>query len=139
MIGGIDISKLKFDVTLLLEPGKEKHKTFNNTSEGFKELDAWLQGLGANKAHVCLEATGSYGEKVSLFLYQQGYKVSVVNPTRIKAYAKSEGLRTKTDKLDSAVIARFCKAQSPSAWHPCCFGRTSFKRPLSLSAKPCRR
>jgi transposase len=120
MIVGIDISKLKFDGTLLLENGKEKHKIFNNTPEGFKELETWLHNSGAKNAHVCLEATGSYGEKVSLFLHQQGYKVSVVNPTRIKAYARSEGLRTKTDKVDSGVIARFCKAQSPLAWNPLC-------------------
>ena len=118
MIAGMDISKLKFDVTVLLENSKEKHKTFHNTLEGFKELDTWLQGFKVDNAHICLEATGSYGEKVSLFLHQQGYKVSIVNPTRIKAYARSEGLRTKTDKVDSGVIARFCKAQSPLQWHP---------------------
>lgn len=120
MIVGIDISKLKFDVMLLLEKGKEKHKTFSNTLEGFKALDTWLHDFKAQNAHVCLEATGSYGEKVSLFLHQKGYKVSIVNPTRIKAYARSEGLRAKTDKVDCGVIARFCKAQSPLAWRPLC-------------------
>jgi transposase len=118
MIVGIDISKLKFDAMILLDTGKERHKVFANNTEGFKALDTWLKSLDAKDAHVCLEATGSYGEKVSLFLHQHGYKVSVVNPTRIKAYARSEGARAKTDKVDSAVIARFCKSQSPSLWTP---------------------
>ena len=118
MVVGIDISKLKFDVILLLEDGKEKHKVFSNNQEGFKKLETWLTSFGVKEAPVCLEATGSYGEKVSLFLHQHGYKVSVVNPTRIKAYARSEGARVKTDKVDSGVIARFCKAQSPSLWTP---------------------
>lgn len=118
MIAGIDISKLKFDVTLLLENEKERHKTFSNNKDGFKALEIWLQHLGAKDAHVCLEATGSYAEKVSLFLHEQGHKVSVVNPARIKAYAKSEKVRVKTDKVDSGIIARFCRSQRLSAWVP---------------------
>jgi transposase len=118
MIAGIDISKLKFDVTLLLENGKERHKTFSNNGEGFKALETWLHHLGAKNAHICLEATGYYGEKVSLFLHEQGHKVSVINPARIKAYAKSEKVRVKTDKVDSGVIARFCKAQHLPVWVP---------------------
>lgn len=118
MIVGIDISKVKFDATILLDNGKEKYKVFSNNQEGFKKLETWLNSFGIKEAHVCLEATGSYGEKVSLFLHGLRYKISVVNPTRIKAYAKSEGARVKTDKVDSAVIARFCRAQSPSLWTP---------------------
>ena len=44
--------------------------------------------------------------------------VSVVNPVRIKAFAQSELSRTKTDKKDAAVIARFCLALRPSLWKP---------------------
>lgn len=51
-------------------------------------------------------------------MHEQGHKVSVINPARIKAYASSEGCRVKTDKVDSGVIARFCKAQCPPAWTP---------------------
>ena len=115
---GIDISKLKFDATLLLDEKKGKHKTFSNDEKGFEEMASWLQSLGAKEVHACLEATGSYGEKLSFFLHGQGFNVSVVNPARIKAYARSEGVRAKTDKVDSGVIARFCKAQNPSLWIP---------------------
>jgi len=115
---GIDISKLKFDAMLLLDEKKEKHKTFSNDPKGFEEMAVWVKSLEVSEVHACLEATGSYGEKLSFFLHQQGFKVSVVNPTRIKAYARSEGIRAKTDKVDSGVIARFCKAQSPSLWTP---------------------
>jgi transposase len=118
MVVGIDVSKLKLDVMVLLEKHKEKHKTFSNNQAGFLEIQKWVVQLGIKTAHVCLEATGSYGEAVSLFLYQQGHTVSIVNPARIKAYGRSEGSRAKTDKVDSGVIARFCKAQSPLAWSP---------------------
>lgn len=118
MIVGIDVSKLKLDITVLLEKNKSKHKVFGNNPNGFGEITKWFDQLGVKIAHVCLESTGSYGEAVSLFLHQQGYIVSIVNPARIKAYGKSEGSRAKTDKVDSGVIARFCKAQSPLAWIP---------------------
>lgn len=42
----------------------------------------------------------------------------MVNPARIKAYAASEGMRNKTDKIDAYVIARFCKSHDPRAWTP---------------------
>ena len=38
MIVGIDILKLKIDVTILLEKGREKHKTFMNNPDDFKNL-----------------------------------------------------------------------------------------------------
>jgi transposase len=118
MVVGIDVSKLKLDVTVVLEKNKGKHKVFHNNQDGFAEIAKWLDQLGVKAAHVCLEATGRYGEAVSLFLHQQGHTVSIVNPLRIKAYWRSEGSRAKTDKVDSGVIARFCKAQSPIAWTP---------------------
>ncbi len=44
--------------------------------------------------------------------------MSVVNPGRTKAFAQSELLRTKTDAVDAALIARFCRAHLPEAWIP---------------------
>ncbi len=46
-------------------------------------------------------------------LHQTGYRVSIVNPLRIKRYGESELLRVKTDKSDAALIARFCLRNSP--------------------------
>jgi transposase len=44
--------------------------------------------------------------------------VSVVNPAQIRAYGQSELSRTKTDKTDAALIARFCQSHHPQAWTP---------------------
>jgi len=44
--------------------------------------------------------------------------VSMVNPARIKGFAQSELIRTKTDKIDAGVIARFCLAMQPEPWIP---------------------
>jgi transposase len=44
--------------------------------------------------------------------------VSIVNPARSAAYAKSRLARTKTDKADAALIAHFCQTQQPLPWTP---------------------
>ena len=46
-----------------------------------------------------MAATSIYGDALAEFLYEAGYQVSVVNPARIKGFAKSELLLTKTDSL----------------------------------------
>jgi transposase len=115
---GIDIAKLKFNVCLINLNGKLKHKVFPNTLTGFEQLTDWLSKQGVERVHAYLEATGTYGEALSLFLHQADHRVSVVNPAAIKAFAQSRLSRTKTDKVDAELIARFCLAQQPAAWTP---------------------
>lgn len=115
---GLDIAKRKFDAALLPQPGRCVHQQFSNNPNGFAQLARWLQGHTTGPLHACLEATGTYGDAVALFLHQQGHRVSVVNPARIKAFGKSELSRTKTDKADAALIARFAAAATPRPWTP---------------------
>jgi transposase len=114
---GIDIAKQKFDAALLVD-GKTKHKTCKNSAEGFETLMLWLEKQGIREVHACLEATGNYGEDLAIYLHEAGHIVSIVNPARIKGFAQSELLRTKTDKMDAALIARFCLAMKPDPWIP---------------------
>ena len=86
---GIDISKLKFDLCLLREQGKLKHKVFPNTAAGFLQLSAWLTKQQVERVHACMEATGTYGEALATYLFEAGHKVSMINPAIIKAYAQS--------------------------------------------------
>jgi transposase len=81
-------------------------------------LIAWLKNRKAEDVHVCLESTGGWSEVVASALHEAGYVVSIVNPSRIKAFAQSEMLRTKTDSVDAAMIARFCRLHKPEAWSP---------------------
>lgn len=115
---GIDISKRDFHVSLLKEGRATKPKKFTNNIEGFESLHNWLQKQSVVELHACMEATSIYGEALAEFLYGKGFQVSVVNPARIKGFAKSELLRTKTDSVDAALIARFCAAMKPSLWTP---------------------
>lgn len=117
MILGVDISKNKFDVALLLND-KVKTKQFNNNNNGFSNLIDWLKNKEVQSLHVCMEATGNYGEALANYLFELGYKVSIVNPAQVKGFGQSELSRTKSDKADARLIARFCKAMTPKAWQP---------------------
>lgn len=114
---GIDIAKNKFDVALL-KNDKYKSKSFDNQPTGFVALLAWMKQREPGTIHVCLEATGAYGDNLAKFLFENGYTVSVVNPSRIKAFGESELVRNKNDKLDAKLIARFCEKMNPVAWQP---------------------
>jgi len=115
---GIDLAKLTFDVTLLTATGEQHYQSFPNTPDGFTQLQTWLTQHGVTHLHACMEATNVYWEALATWLYAQGHTVSVVNPARIKGYAQATMQRTKTDKLDSAVIAFFCRTHRPNAWQP---------------------
>lgn len=114
---GIDVSKHKFDVALL-RGGKIKTKAFKNNATGFKQLLEWIQKQQASDLHACLESTGTYGLALAAALHEAGYPVSIVNPARIKGFAQSELIRTKTDVSDARLIARFCAALKPALWTP---------------------
>ena len=114
---GIDVAKATLDVALLREQDKQDISV-PNTKAGFRSLDNFLKKRCRDGAHICLEATGLYGDAVAEFLHGRGYTVSVVNPARIKAYGDSQMLRNKTDRSDARLIADFCRTQHPTPWTP---------------------
>lgn len=115
---GIDIAKTKFVVALLTLEGKVRHKSCRNTVDGFEDLAGWLARHHIGRVHACLEATGTYGDALATWLHDAGHTVSVVNPAVIRAYAGSQLTRSKTDRIDAALIARFTATQQPPAWTP---------------------
>lgn len=116
---GIDVSKKKLDVALLMN-GKVKAKVVDNSAAGHQLLMEWLgkSKVPKDALHVCMEATGVYYEAVATTLHDAGLIVSVVNPGCIKGFGQSENLRNKTDKADAALIARYCVAMMPATWAP---------------------
>jgi transposase len=115
---GVDIAKQKFDVAGL-HNNKYKHKTFSNDAEGFDGFMTWFAGLyGDLKPLICMESTGCYSLPLADFLVSKGYAVSLVNPAKIHAFAKSELSRTKTDKADAKLIARYATIMQPPLWIP---------------------
>lgn len=115
---GIDLAKRTLAACLRLSTGKCYQRQFANELTGFQALVAWLAKYTQPPLPVCLEATGTYGEALAVYLHEQGFPVSVVNPHRIVHYAKSQGTRHKTDQVDARVIAEFCAKEQPPRWTP---------------------
>jgi transposase len=114
---GIDIAQETFDVALIVE-GKTRHEHFENNPEGFKCLIRWVRKYARGAIHACMEATGQYSDALAEYLHNEGMKVSVVNPARIKAYGMSKMRRNKTDKADAQLIAEYCLREEPALWSP---------------------
>lgn len=116
---GVDVSKAKLDAALLGESGKYRSKVVPNTQAGFEALRQWLQAQlpeDLASVHVCMEATGAYHEPLALYLHDQGMRLSVVNPMRVKRFIELEGSRNKTDAGDAKSLARFCRMTQPEPW-----------------------
>jgi transposase len=116
---GVDIGKLTF-VAAIKDPNKDKPKTksFSNNEEGFKALLEWTEAYSTETYHVCMESTGKYGDKLATFLHAQNWIVSIVNPTKIKYFGKTQLARNKTDSIDSKLILQYCELFNPAIWQP---------------------
>lgn len=116
---GIDVGKHKLYAALLFTPDKKpKRKTLSNDASGHQALLAWLAYHRVERVHACMEATSTYAHPVARYLHEQGHVVTIANPKQVKAYGESLLVRTKTDRVDAAVIAQFCLERQPRAWTP---------------------
>jgi transposase len=120
---GIDVSKKKLDVALLLEPEtlKKRQKKVANTPAGFAQLIAWGSkhtGAAPGELHAVMEATGPYHEALAEALYAAGWGVSVINPKALKDFAKGLGIKAKNDAMDAVTIARYGALAKPAPWQP---------------------
>lgn len=99
---GIDISKHFLDVCYL--PTGEVAQ-FSNDEKGFnKFLDTIKQ---SSFEQILMEDTGCYHKSFFHFLLKHFNNVFVINPKRIRDFAKSSGRLAKTDKLDAFIIATY--------------------------------
>ena len=116
---GIDVSKRSFDACLISsEHAKPKRAHFQNSPEGFQKLVSWIHLQTAQSVHACMEATSWYAEPLATYLHFQDMLVSIVNPARTSAFAKTKLSRQKTDKTDAFLIAEFCRLHQPAPWVP---------------------
>ena len=86
-----------------------------NTASALRRLS---QALPAGSI-VGMEATGEFHIKLADSLAQHGHTVFVINPRWIRNYARSVGLRGKSDRTDAALIARYVEAEQ-ARLHPYC-------------------
>lgn len=117
VVMGVAIAKAKFDVARLTQ-GTYRHQKFANNPAGFALFSAWMASFGDASPALCREATGAYRIPLAEHLVEQGFRVSVVNPAKSAAFAKSELSRAKTDQADAKLRARYALAMQPPPWTP---------------------
>ena len=105
---GIDVSKYRLDVAVL---GERQEMQADNTPEGIAGLVQEM--LGLQPELIVVEATGGYQRAVVEALFWAGLVVAVVNPARVRQFARACGLLAKTDKLDAQVLAVFGEKVQP--------------------------
>ena len=112
---GIDIAKLNHfaaaissDGEILIEPFK-----FSNDYDGFYLLLSKLAPLDQDSIIIGLESTAHYGDNLVRFLISKDFKVCVLNPLSTSAMRKNNVRKTKTDKVDTFVIAKTLMLQDP--------------------------
>jgi transposase len=107
---GIDVGKAKLDVGI---SGQKRVREWANDEVGRQALSEWV--LGQDIQLVVVEASGGYEAAIVSELVERGQAVALVNPTRVRAFARAEGLLAKTDKIDARLIARFGVKMEPEA------------------------
>jgi transposase len=105
---GIDVAKDKLDIAVL---GETKASQEGNDEKGIAKLIKRMKALDPEL--IVVEATGGYQRAAVLGLYEAGLPVTVVNPARVRQYARASGLLAKTDKLDAFNLAEFGKQMKP--------------------------
>jgi transposase len=84
--------KTALELALRDEEETVARTTVSNDPEGHESLMSWLEDRGARPEEtcVCMEASGDFHEAIALCFHKEDYRVSVVNPRRIKGYASSQ-------------------------------------------------
>jgi len=118
---GIDISKDSFEVCIkqLVSERvviKATH-SFQNSFKGFDDFLKWTLRKVSSPIFV-METTGVYHEDLTHFLYSNDQKVSVVLANKMKHFAKSLNIKTKTDKADAQMIAQYGLERQLEWWQP---------------------
>jgi len=110
MFVGIDIAKVSLEIAI---DGEQDVCSRNNDDEGIAAVVAQMMDL--TPTLIVVEASGGWENNLVAALALANLPVAVVNPTRVRYFAKAHGLYAKTDKLDALLLARFAAVIRPEA------------------------
>lgn len=99
---GIDVSKETLEVAIYQQ---ENTWQFTNDEAGFVQLADFIASKMISL--IVIEATGGLEMDLATHLIEAALPVSVVNPTRVREFAKAIGQYAKTDRIDAKLIAHF--------------------------------
>jgi transposase len=103
---GVDVSKARLDVASELA----KQTCPNNP----QAIAAWLKNLPLH-CHLVVEATGGYERSLVRACHRSSRPISVLNPARVRSFARAKGCLVKTDAIDASVLREFGRVLQPKA------------------------
>lgn len=109
---GIDVAKANLDVAWAEESWR-----VTNDAAGRSALVKRLSQIGGSVQVIC-EASGGYERGLLQALHRSAIKVSLVQATRVRQYARASGIWAKTDSIDAGLLCRFGQAIHPTATPP---------------------
>lgn len=105
---GIDVAKASLEIAVHDEPAVTQQP---NDDEGIMTIVAMMMDLGPSL--IVVEASGGWEIALVAALAADGLPVAVINPTRVRYFAKATGQYAKTDQLDARLLARFAATIRP--------------------------
>jgi len=105
---GIDVAKESSDICVY--PSGERWETAM-TSAALRKLSRKL--AARQPTGIIVEATGGWERPLVAALKQEGLSVRVVNPRRVRDFARAAGILAKTDRIDASILARFGERMQP--------------------------
>jgi transposase len=106
---GVDVAKGRLDIALA-----QKRWHSSNDKAGIAQLVSQLR-QHKQSVHVICEASGGYEQPLLRALQQATLTVTLVEPNRVRQFARAAGVLAKTDRIDAEVLRRFGQALQP---HP---------------------
>jgi len=105
---GIDIAKQKHFAAAMTADGEVLIPPFGftNDAEGFKLFLSKIKSFEKSNILVGLESTAHYAENLVCYLFELGFRISVINPIQTSTLRKTNIRKTKTDKVDCLLIIK---------------------------------
>src|SRR5262247_811790 len=110
MLPSLELMFLKINFDIHIRPADES-QSFNYDEAGFSNLSERMKHVQPQV--IVIEATGGYERRLVAVLLTLNLPVSVVNPERVRHFAKATGHIAKTDSLDASVLSLFAQTLQP--------------------------
>jgi transposase len=127
---GIDVSKLALDVHL---GASGEHFRVGNDAAGIGALVRRLEGRRI--AGCVLEATGGYERAPLMGLMASGLPAALVNPARVRFFAKGMDVLAKTDRIDARILALYGQMREPALSQPVPEARSRVRELMTYRAQ----
>ena len=113
---GVDVAKDSLEVA---DTTGTRGRSFPNTAAGIDTMLSWFSRSFPNSGqHLIVEPTSTYHHPLVCALAAQGLPYTLINPARTAAFAKVQGKRAKTDRVDARVLASLGESQQPEPSPP---------------------